>query len=148
MPEVQKTTALGEMTQRFIEFVMMQAQQAALFLGRIPNPQTGKPEVNLPVARMFIDQLEMVREKTRGNLSAEETEILTRVLADLQLAFVQASGGESAPELDEVEASEPAAPEAPAAPQTPAAEPKAEAPAPAAPTQEESKKKFTKSYGS
>ena len=131
------------MTQRFIEFVMMQAQQAAMFLGRIPNPQTGKPEVNLPVARMFIDQLEMVREKTRGNLSAEETEILTRVLADLQLAFVQSSGGESAPELNEEEASEPAAPEAA---QAPAAEAKAEAPA--APVEEESKKKFTKSYGS
>ena len=49
------------MTQRFIEFVMMQAQQAAMFLGRIPNPQTGKPEVNLELARLFIDQLEMIQ---------------------------------------------------------------------------------------
>ena len=72
MAEVQTSTQTGEMTQRFIEFVMMQAQNAALFLGQIPNPQTGQGEVNLEVARMFIDQLAMIQEKTRGNLSSEE----------------------------------------------------------------------------
>ncbi|MCX6970430.1 MAG: DUF1844 domain-containing protein [Verrucomicrobia bacterium] len=144
MPEIQKTTALGEMTQRFIEFVMMQAQQAAMFLGRIPNPQTGKPEVNLEIARMFIDQLEMIHEKTRGNLTGEESEILTRVLSDLQLTFVQAAGGAGAPSAplvpDAVEESAPADSPAPvpaAAPEHPSV------PAPEA----ESRKKFTKSYG-
>jgi hypothetical protein len=92
MAEVQRNTQLsGEMTQRFIEFVMMQAQQTALFLGRMPNPHTGKTEVNLDVARMLINQLEMLREKTRGNLTHEETEILTGILADLQLNYGQAS---------------------------------------------------------
>ncbi len=92
MAEVQRNTqSSGEMTQRFIEFIMMQAQQAALFLGRMPNPQTGKSEVNLAVARMLIDQLEMLREKTRGNLNHEETEILAGILSDLQLGYVQAS---------------------------------------------------------
>ena len=81
----------GEITQRFIEFIMMQAQQAALFLGRLPNPQTGKSEPNLAVARMLIDQLEMIREKTRGNLNHEETEILASILSDLQLGYVQAT---------------------------------------------------------
>lgn len=81
----------GEMTQRFIEFIMMQNQQAALFLGRLPNPQSGKPEPNLEVARMLIDQLEMLREKTRGNLNHEETEILASILADLQLGYAQAA---------------------------------------------------------
>ena len=38
MAEVQKTTLSGELSQRFIEFVMMHAQNAALFLGQIPNP--------------------------------------------------------------------------------------------------------------
>src|SRR3990167_10712071 len=101
MPEVQKSSKHGEMTQRFIEFVMMQAQQAAMFLGRMPNPQTGRAEVKLDIARLFIDQLEMIREKTRGNLSSEESEILTGILADLQLAFVQASGGSSSPQKEE-----------------------------------------------
>jgi len=140
MPEVQRTTALGEMTQRFIEFVMMQAQQAAMFLGRIPNPQTGKPEINLEIARMFIDQLEMIHEKTRGNLSNEEAEILTRVLSDLQLTFVQVSGSADAPPETPVpgEIPAPVSEAAPAA-STPAAEPAPE---------EEPRKKFTKSYGS
>ena len=140
MPEVQKTTALGEMTQRFIEFVMMQAQQAAMFLGRIPNPQTGKPEVNLEIARMFIDQLEMIHEKTRGNLTNEESEILTRVLSDLQMAFVQASGtaGAPAPAVSD-EPGEPASPVASASAPEHVAEP--------AVPDSESRKKFTKSYG-
>ena len=144
MPEVQKTTALGEMTQRFIEFVMMQAQQAAMFLGRIPNPQTGKPEVNLEIARMFIDQLEMIHEKTRGNLTSEESEILSRVLSDLQLTFVQASGTNT-----------PAAATASAIPEVPASSPEPEpalaaaAPEPASEPapDSETRKKFTKSYG-
>jgi hypothetical protein len=91
MAEVQRNTQLsGEMTQRFIQFIMLQSQQAALFLGRLPNPQTGKSEVNLEVAQMLINQLEMIREKTRGNLTHEETEILAGILADLQLGYVQA----------------------------------------------------------
>jgi len=44
MPEVQSATHSGEMTQRFIELVMMQAQQAAMFLGHVPNPQTASPK--------------------------------------------------------------------------------------------------------
>jgi len=137
MPEVQSTTATGEMTQRFIEFVMMTAQQAAMFLGRIPNPQTGKPEVNLEVARMFIDQLEMIQDKTRGNLTRDESEILSRILADLQLTFVQATGSSPAAET--------AGDKEPAAEPLPASEP-SQTPEPAA-DQESSRKKFTKSYG-
>jgi len=125
------------MTQRFIEFVMMQAQQAAMFLGRIPNPQTGKPEVNLEIARMFIDQLEMIREKTRGNLTKEESEIITRVLSDLQLTFVQASGTAAPAAPAEPEISSTADEPATAAPERPSE------PAP----DSEHKKKFTKSYG-
>lgn len=132
MAEVQKTTESGEMTQIFIEFVMMQAQNAALFLGQIPNPQSGKPEVNLDLARMFIDQLVMLREKTRGNLNKDEQTVLANAISNLQMAFV--------------EVSKQGPPEQPApAPQAPKAE-ETIAPAPAG--DEESKKKFTKSYGS
>jgi hypothetical protein len=137
MPEVQKSTALGEMTQRFIEFVMMQAQQAAMFLGRIPNPQTGEAEVNLEVARLFIDQLEMIHEKTRGNLTKEEEEILGRVLADLRLAFVQAAGGGPAEGMKPEASREVAESVAPVRDEA----------APAPEGDGESRKKFTKSYG-
>src|SRR5271154_6281176 len=91
MAEVQKNTESGETAQRFIEFVMMQAQNAMLFLGQIPHPQSGKPEVNLDVAKMFIDQLAMIREKTRGNLSSDEAGILNNTLTNLQMAFVEIS---------------------------------------------------------
>lgn len=144
MAEVQTTTQSGEMTQRFIEFVMMQAQNAALFLGQIPNPQTGQTEINLEVARMFIDQLVMIQEKTRGNLTSEESNVLRSALASLQMAFVEASqaghaGGTPSPAPE-------AAPEpAPAASDTPIATPNEPSPAPA--PESESKKKFSKSYG-
>jgi Domain of unknown function (DUF1844) len=88
MAEVQTSTQSGEMSQRFIEFVMMQAQQASLFLGRIPSPQSGKTEILLEPAKLFIDHLEMIREKTRGNLTNEEKEILNSVLSDLEMAYV------------------------------------------------------------
>jgi len=144
MAEVQTNTQSGEMSQRFIEFVMMQAQNAALFLGQIPNPQTGKGEVNLELAKMFIDQLGMIQEKTRGNLTNEETAVLRNTLSNLQMAFVEVSrqvregGGEPpASESPEPETTEPGPP--PAAEKTaPAATPEAES---------ESRKKFTKSYG-
>jgi hypothetical protein len=146
MAEVQTNTQSGEMSQRFIEFVMMQAQNAALFLGQIPNPQTGKGEVNLELAKMFIDQLAMIQEKTRGNLTNEETAVLRNTLSNLQMAFVEVSRQvregttepEAAPESPEAEADEPAASSSPekteASPATPASE-------------SESRKKFTKSYG-
>ncbi|MFY8268385.1 MAG: DUF1844 domain-containing protein [Terrimicrobiaceae bacterium] len=133
MPEVQTSNSSGEMTQRFIELVMMQAQQAAMFLGRMPNPQTGQPEVNLEYARLFIDQLEMIQEKTRGNLSNEEQQMLTGVLSDLRLTFLQASSSAPAPSSPEPLAA--AAPEVP--PETPAIE-----------SEPESRKRFSKSYGS
>jgi hypothetical protein len=145
MAEVQTNTqSLGEMSQRFIEFVMMQAQNAALFLGQIPNPQTGKGEVNLELAKMFIDQLVMIQEKTRGNLTNEETAVLRNTLSNLQMAFVEVSrqGSEGATESSAPEATEPE-------PAEPAASSSAEkaAPAPAPETESESRKKFTKSYG-
>jgi Domain of unknown function (DUF1844) len=136
MAEVQTSTQSGEMSQRFIEFVMMQAQQASLFLGRIPSPHSGKTEVLLEPAKLFIDHLEMIREKTRGNLTNEEKEILNSVLSDLEMAYVQAAEAASS--------STPTKPPA-ASPEEPAAA----TPSPEAASEEvsESKKKFSKSYG-
>jgi hypothetical protein len=93
MAEIQQSTHTADITQRFIEFVMMQAQQAALCLGQMAHPSTGKAEVNLDAAKMFIDHLEIVSEKTRGNLTKDEEKILSSVLTELRLAYVQVSGG-------------------------------------------------------
>jgi hypothetical protein len=141
MAEVQTNTQMGEMTQRFVEFVMMHAQNAALFLGQIPNPKTGQGEVNLELAKMFIDQLAMIQEKTRGNLTNEETTVLRNALSNLQMAYVevsQATHGGAAQ----------AAPEPAPAAEEP--KPAAESSSPSsveAPSESESRKKFTKSYG-
>src|ERR1700742_2074796 len=91
MAEVQTGQTSGEMAQRFIEFVMMHAQNAALFWGQIPNPRTGEGEVNLELAKMFIDQLAMIQDKTRGNLTNEETAVLRNTISNLQMAFVEVS---------------------------------------------------------
>ncbi len=91
MPEIQNTPQQGDHVARFIEFVLMHSQQAALCLGQIPHPQTGKPATNLPLARMFIDQLEMIREKTRGNLNQDESAVLANALGNLQMEYVRAA---------------------------------------------------------
>ena len=142
MAEVQTSTTSGELAQRFIEFVMMHAQNAALFLGQIPNPKTGEGEVNLELAKMFIDQLAMIQEKTKGNLTNEETTVLRNALSNLQMVYVEVAqqvakgGGQPAAPVEETKS-----------------EPPKPAPEPSAPVQPpseggESKKKFTKSYGS
>jgi Domain of unknown function (DUF1844) len=147
MAEVQKTTLSGELTQRFIEFVVMHAQNAALFLGQIPNPKTGEAEINLDLARMFIDQLAMIQEKTRGNLTTEEAKVLSNALSNLQMAYVEASGSarpQSAPPQPEAQEAAP-----PPATADQAATPKSEPSTPITATEPEteSRKKFTKSYG-
>jgi len=138
--EKMQATQSGELSQRFIEFVMMHAQNAALFLGQIPNPKTGEGEVNLELAKMFIDQLSMIQEKTRGNLTSEEAAVLRNTLSNLQIVYVEVAQQ---------------APKGSAQPERPPTEPKAETSTttpeqpPIAPsTESESKKKFTKSYGS
>jgi hypothetical protein len=147
MAEVQTSTESGEMAQRFIELVMMQAQNAAFALGQIPHPETGEAPVNLELARLFIDQLVVLRNKTRNNLSSDEQAVLNNAISNLQMAFVEVSRGVAtsagAEPPEELEAEE----EAPAASAAPAVETPAAATAPE-PVAEESRKKFTKSYGS
>ena len=148
MAEVQTNTQMGELSQRFIEFVMMHAQNAALFLGQIPNPKTGEGEVNLELARMFIDQLAMIQEKTRGNLSNEEATVLRNALSNLQMVFVEVAEMEKSGGGERRSATQP---EASASETSAAAEPAGDSAGPAAGTsapEAESKKKFTKSYGS
>jgi hypothetical protein len=143
MAEYQNTTvSSGEMAQRFIEFVMMQAQNAAFMLGQIPHPQTGKAEVNLEVAQLLIDQLVMIQEKTRGNLNSDESRILAGAISNLQIAFVEAIREEPSSK----EASQPEAPpqaeQKSQEPQKPQEPPAVESP------EADGKKKFVKSYGS
>jgi hypothetical protein len=144
MAEYQNTpVSSGEMAQRFIEFVMMQAQNAAFMLGQIPHPQTGKAEVNLDMAQLLIDQLVMIQEKTKGNLTNDEGRILANALANLQIAFVEVAqkqrlGGSVSPAPEPVIPSKPEV-ESPASGAGEATGPG---------TEGDGKRKFVKSYGS
>jgi hypothetical protein len=150
MAEVQTSTQSGELSQRFIEFVMMHAQNAALFLGQIPNPKTGEGEVNLELAKMFIDQLAMIQEKTRGNLTNEESTVLRNALSNLQMVYVEVARetpkGAAQPATAKPEPTEQPAPEQkPSSPS--AASSETAPPVTSTDSDTESKKKFTKSYG-
>jgi hypothetical protein len=96
MAEVFKTTETGETTQHFIQFIIMQQQQALLALGRHPNPPPGAPLANLGLAKAFIDQLGAIRVRTEGNLTSEERTLLNTVLTGLQTSYVEVTraGGE------------------------------------------------------
>jgi hypothetical protein len=69
---------------RFREFVLFQAQNAGLFLGKIPNPTTGEPTLNLRAAKSVIDSLEMLASKTEGNLTESEEKLLAMALKNLK----------------------------------------------------------------
>jgi hypothetical protein len=79
--------------------VSMLSSQAAYALGLMQIPgQKEKPEVNLDMARFSIDLLEVLAEKTKGNLTDEEHSLLDGTLHQLRMAFVQLSGGEKTDE--------------------------------------------------
>lgn len=72
---------------RFNDFVILQAQNAGLFLGQLPNPSTGKRSVNLKAARTVLDSLEMLVTKTAGNLTDIETQLLNKALINLRALY-------------------------------------------------------------
>lgn len=76
----------------FSAFILGLASTALIHLGATPHPETGAATVDLPLARESIDALAMLREKTRGNLTSDEEQLFSSVLADLRLRFVEQSG--------------------------------------------------------
>jgi len=122
------------MSALFAQLVIQQSNMAMLLMGKVPHPQTGQTVRDVEAARLFIDQLEMLEIKTKGNLSKEEEQLLKQSLLSLRMAFVQA-----------VESPEPEAKISEATPSP--SENKSESATPTAPAaDEESKKKFTKKY--
>lgn len=73
----------------FAQLVMQQSSMAMLLLGKTPHPETGQTVQNLEAARLFIDQLEMLEAKTRGNLNKTEESLLKQTLMALRMAFVE-----------------------------------------------------------
>jgi len=155
MAEFQKTNpATGaETTRKFVQFIMVQAQNILYVLGRIPTPEGERLPPNLQAAKMMIDHLDLIALKTQGNLNSQEEKILKEALQQVQMAFVEASGGTppsmmpdhgpqvEMPDLEDgdVEPESSVVRETPSPTPAPTPSPKAEP--------GEDKKKFFKSYG-
>jgi hypothetical protein len=135
------------MTAMFASMVMQNTNMALIFLGQAPHPQTGQTAVDLEHARYFIDQLEMLAVKTKGNLNKQEDALLKQSLTHLRLVFVEVV--EHPPQAAPT-AESPAEPpaETPTAP--PADEQETPVIEPALPgektAESESRKKFSKKY--
>ena len=78
----------------FTAFVLSLASTAAIHFGDLSDPQTGQPgERNLEGAAQMIEILALLDQKTRGNLTAEERQVLEQVLYELRMRFVEVGGG-------------------------------------------------------
>jgi len=81
----------------FVGFVLSLAHTAAFHFGDVPDPATGKNgEPNVAAARQLIDILALLEEKTRGNLTAEERQLLEQLVYELRLRYVEATKNASA----------------------------------------------------
>ena len=153
MAEIQKANPVTnpELARKFVQFVMIQAQNILYVLGKIPTPEGDRLPPNLQAAKMMIDHLDLIQIKTQGNLSAQETKIISEALQQVQLAFVEASGGTPAgmmpdrsPQVDMSALDEEIGEETPTTPSP--VSPATNAFNSASPSDED-KKKYFKSYG-
>ncbi len=75
----------------FYSLIYTFQMQAMMQMGKLKNPLTEKVDRDLDAARMSIDMIEMLKEKTKSNVSDDESRFLTQVLSDLRLNFVEES---------------------------------------------------------
>lgn len=81
----------------FTNFLMSIASNAAASLGLMEHPATGLRAVDLPLAKHWIDTLGMLQQKTRGNLNAQEQQIIEGLLADMRMQFVALTSNAASP---------------------------------------------------
>ena len=86
---VPEETAAATSNTSFSNFITSLGIQALIRLGELKTSESEELRIDLDQARETIDLLLMVKDKTKGNLSAEEENLLTSLIADLQMRFVQ-----------------------------------------------------------
>jgi Domain of unknown function (DUF1844) len=80
----------------FVAFIFSLASNAAVHFGDLPDPMTNERRpADLAAAGQLIDIIAMLEEKTRGNLTAEERQMMDQVLFELRMRFVEAKKNES-----------------------------------------------------
>lgn len=84
------SSALPEAT--FLNFLSGLASQALMQFGEIPNPHTGQRQQNLPFAAYTVQIIRILRDKTEGNRTDEESQYLTAALEDLEARLAQSEG--------------------------------------------------------
>ena len=99
---MEETTAQEEAQQLppvdFISYLANLVETGRLYLNGIPNPETDEVVINLPLVKHIIDTIEMLEEKTKGNLTAPESNFLANTLYELRMGYVRAlSRHEAAP---------------------------------------------------
>jgi len=82
------TTDKGREAALFLQLVLGLQQAAMVALGKLMNPMSGKIERNLEGARNTIDTLAAIEARTRGNLESDEQRVLTQVLTDLRMNYL------------------------------------------------------------
>jgi len=75
----------------FATFSLSLSHSALLHLGEAPHPEDDAHRVSLPLAKQTIDLLGLLEEKTKGNLTGEEERLITQILFDLRMRYVEKS---------------------------------------------------------
>ena len=91
-PPGQVRDAFGKCVMPTVTFpsLVMSFHTSALFhMGELPDPQTGRKTVDMELAKHAIDTLALLQDKTRGNLTEDEAELLTRILYELKMRYVR-----------------------------------------------------------
>lgn len=89
--QMKPASAAGVPEASFLGLLDMLAGEAAMCLGMVKNPSGAEIPTDLDTARQVIDMLGMLQQKTRGNLNAEEADVLENILAYLRMQFVALS---------------------------------------------------------
>jgi hypothetical protein len=126
----------------FANLVIQQTNMAFMFLGRVPHPETGEVVQDFESAKFFIDQLEMIEAKTKGNLDKREEGLLKQSLTGLRMAFVEAVNAKGSPTENTISQPPASSREKPVE----TAQPASSAPDIKSPAEDESRKKFSKKY--
>ena len=97
---MEETTAQEETQQLppvdFISYLTNLVETGQLYLQGVPNPETEEVVINLPIVKHIIDTIEMLEEKTKGNLTAPEANFLTNTLYELRMGYVRVVSSQEA----------------------------------------------------
>ncbi len=89
-----RTKGSGELKMDFSAFILSLNASSLIHLGEIPDPESRSRSVNIPAAKHTIEILEIIKDKTTGNLDEDEDKLLDDILYNLRLKFLQHSKAE------------------------------------------------------